>query len=100
MRMHSAEARKSGRKTHPIRKAPLKPKNGLNGPPADRCGILVWNQLISSTTHGNSTRFRSEDYFRAGGANPAWTNHAESSRRPGPVRRGSARGAADCNYGH
>ena len=34
MRMDSAEARTSGRKTRPCRKAPLKPKNGLNGPPA------------------------------------------------------------------
>ena len=33
MRMDSAEARTSGRETRPCRKAPLKPKNGLNGPP-------------------------------------------------------------------
>ena len=33
MRMDSAEARTSGRKARPTRKAPLKPKNGLNGPP-------------------------------------------------------------------
>jgi hypothetical protein len=31
--MDSAEARTSGRKARPTRKAPLKPKNGLNGPP-------------------------------------------------------------------
>src|ERR1700686_4719378 len=36
MRMGSAEARKSGRETRPSRKAPLKPKNGLNGPPANQ----------------------------------------------------------------
>ena len=34
MRMDSAEARTSGRKTRSTRKAPLKPKNGLNGPPS------------------------------------------------------------------
>jgi hypothetical protein len=34
MGMDSSEARTTGRKTRPSRRAPLKPKNGLNGPPA------------------------------------------------------------------
>ena len=43
MRMDSAEARTSGRKTSANRKAPLKPKNGLNGPPASEieCFLLL-----------------------------------------------------------
>ena len=47
--MDSAEARKSGRKTHPIRKAPLKPKNGLNGPPSITVAALSRDSRVSET---------------------------------------------------
>jgi hypothetical protein len=49
MRMDSAEARTSDRKTRPCRKAPLKPKNGLNGPPQHMNNILEFLNVQKHT---------------------------------------------------
>ncbi len=59
MRMDSSEARTSGRKTRPCRKAPLKPKNGLNGPPS------LAN--TSSYLTGRARRFASSAEAESGG---------------------------------